>query len=523
RLRRDIGTEYEYSNIAVALLGHVLERVAGAPYEQLVQERILRPVGMSLSSTKVEGPLREWMTVGHDERGFVAPYRGWPDLPAMGALRSNAEDLLRFVAANVRPPASQLGRALRTSHEARYSANPNTDIGLNWHIQKFGDRKIIGHGGATAGFRAFVGFDPEANVGVVALANYPAALADLVLHLINPNVPLSGATVAERIEIDLAEPVLRRYVGEYEARPAFVINVTLENGALFAQATGQSKLPIFPESETTFFYRAVNAQISFTRDSAGTVTGLVRHQGGREQPARRRVAPGIPLASVEDTAALPGRKTVIPSRLLRGDRAIRIVTPAGYELSQSSRYPVLYVLESGRPMHHAAPVAASIARAQNAPELIVVNVAGVPASAQRGAFTKFLSDELQPWIAREYRTAPFNVVVGNAELLARTTGFQATVAIGSDFSARGSFRGNQQPAAPPSDLHIALGESLKWIFDGWALPDITGLATQPGGGGVGHDRGALRETVRGLRLPGDPERRIRGRRGDSARPAAPLR
>jgi CubicO group peptidase (beta-lactamase class C family) len=64
-LRRDIGSEYEYSNIAVALLGHVLERAAGATYEQLLQERILGPLGMRMTSTRVEGALRDWMTVGH--------------------------------------------------------------------------------------------------------------------------------------------------------------------------------------------------------------------------------------------------------------------------------------------------------------------------------------------------------------------------------------------------------------------------------------------------------------------------
>ena len=486
QLRRDIGSEYEYSNIAVALLGHLIERVAGAPYEQLVQERILRPLGMSMTSTKVEGPIREWMAVGHDERGFVAPYRGWHDLPAMGALRSNAEDLLRFIAANTGPPESRLERVMRSAHEVRNSVNPNADIGLNWQIMKFGSRKIIAHGGATQGFRAFIGFDPDTRVGAVALANYPAAMADLVLHLINPNIPLSGAAVAERVEIDLPETVLRRYVGDYELRPAFAINVTLENGALFAQATGQGKLPIFPESETKFFYRAVNAQISFTRDATGAVTGLVLHQGGREQPARRRVAPGVPLASAEETAAaLPGRKVSIPSRLLGGERALRILTPPGYELSQSTRYPVLYVLETERPLHHAATVARSMAQSQNAPEMIVVHVHGAPSAAERTAYVKFLSDELQPWVAREYRTVPFAVLVGRADLLAATTAFQAEVAIGADHTARGSFRGRQQqqPSAGSADPHAALGESLKWLFDGWALPDITDLAAQPGGAG----------------------------------------
>ncbi len=97
------------------------------------------------------------------------------------------------------------------------------------------------------------------------------------------------AITAERVEIRVAESVLRSYVGEYEFTPNAVITISVENGALFAQLTGQPKAPVFPESETKFFYRATNAQISFTKDQGGAVTGLILHQsGGRTNQARRR-------------------------------------------------------------------------------------------------------------------------------------------------------------------------------------------------------------------------------------------
>jgi serine-type D-Ala-D-Ala carboxypeptidase/endopeptidase len=484
QLRRDIGSEYEYSNIAVALLGHVIERVAGSSYEQLVQERILRPLGMSTSSTKMEGPVKEWLTVGHAESGKPAPYREWAELPGMGALRSNAEDMLRFVAASARPPDSPLGRALRLAHEPRNAVNANADIGLNWQIMKFGSRRIIGHGGATQGFRAFMGFDPDARVGAVILANYPASMSDIVLHLINPNVPLTGAPTEERVQIDLADNVLKQYVGDYELRPAFTINVTFENGALFAQATAQSKLPIFPESETKFFYRAVNAQLAFTRDASGAVTGLVLHQGGREQAARRRTTPGVPIASAQEIeAALPGRKVTIPSKLVKGERALRIATPPGYELSQSTRFPVLYVLETDKPLHHASTVIGSMARGQTAPDMLVVHVSGVPAASEHRAFSRFLTEELQPWVAREYRTAPFTVLVGSTSVLNATTEFQVEIAFAADGAARTSFRGREQTTPPSADPHAVLGTSLQSLFEGWALPDMTKLAMLPGGTG----------------------------------------
>ena len=73
-------------------------------------------------------------------------------------------------------------------------------------------------------------------------------------------------------------------MGVYEARPETGFTVTLEYDQLFAQFTGQSALPIFPESESDFFYRAVDARISFQRDAAAEVVRLVLHQNGRDTP-----------------------------------------------------------------------------------------------------------------------------------------------------------------------------------------------------------------------------------------------
>ena len=63
--------------------------------------------------------------------------------------------------------------------------------------------------------------------------------------------------------------------------------MTLEDGALFMQATAQPKFPVFAESEVKFFLRVVDAQVSFTKDDSGAVTGLILHQNGANQPGRK--------------------------------------------------------------------------------------------------------------------------------------------------------------------------------------------------------------------------------------------
>jgi hypothetical protein len=96
----------------------------------------------------------------------------------------------------------------------------------------------------------------------------------------------TGAT--EPVEVSVPESVLREYVGRYELASGAILAITLEDGGLHAQLTGQRRVAIFADSESTFFFRQTNARISFTREAAGAVTGLVLHQsGGRQNPARK--------------------------------------------------------------------------------------------------------------------------------------------------------------------------------------------------------------------------------------------
>jgi D-alanyl-D-alanine carboxypeptidase len=70
--------------------------------------------------------------------------------------------------------------------------------------------------------------------------------------------------------------------------PGVIMTITLDNRRLFTQLANQRPVEIFAESESRFFSRASNAQITFTRDAAGVVTGLVLHQsGGRADPGRK--------------------------------------------------------------------------------------------------------------------------------------------------------------------------------------------------------------------------------------------
>lgn len=90
-----------------------------------------------------------------------------------------------------------------------------------------------------------------------------------------------------RNEVKVDAKVLEQYVGRYELAPGIAFDVKLQDGQLRVQLTGQPRFPVFPESETKFFYKVVEAQLTFVKGDDGKVTSLILHQGGIDQTARR--------------------------------------------------------------------------------------------------------------------------------------------------------------------------------------------------------------------------------------------
>lgn len=190
-LRRDIGAEFEYSNLAVGLMGHALARAAGTDYETLVKDRILGPLGMTRSGITLDAPMRARMVKGHNQAGAVVPNWDLPALEGAGALRSNMVDMLAFLDANMGEASSDLERSMRDSHVARADAGPGGRIGLNWIIREVAESSIVWHNGGTGGFRTFMGFDPRSGVGAVVLTNSGHGADDIGFHVLNPSLPLA--------------------------------------------------------------------------------------------------------------------------------------------------------------------------------------------------------------------------------------------------------------------------------------------------------------------------------------------
>lgn len=166
RPRHRPGARVRYSNFGVGLLGQLLANAAGRDYQDLVIDRVCRPLGMT--NTRVV-PDATYAT-GH-RRGRPVPPWEMGALAAAGVLRSNATHLLGYLHAQLHPQTTPLDAALRAVQQPRVPAKGKDRICLAWNYRAFRDYDLFFHSGATRGFTAFVGFSPQAKTGVAALAN----------------------------------------------------------------------------------------------------------------------------------------------------------------------------------------------------------------------------------------------------------------------------------------------------------------------------------------------------------------
>lgn len=186
------GSCHAYQNVAYDAASEVVERATGLPYREAARRMLFRPLGMTGASLSLEE------LVGAES--WARPHRGSPPrplepepdyyrVPAAGGVNGSIKDLALWMAAqmgaspqvlaprtleNLQSPRARTGgedRRMRRWRErlgdARYA--------LGWRVYNYAGRKVVGHRGAVAGYRAFILFDPERRSGVAGLWNSSSA------------------------------------------------------------------------------------------------------------------------------------------------------------------------------------------------------------------------------------------------------------------------------------------------------------------------------------------------------------
>jgi hypothetical protein len=128
---------------------------------------------------------------------------------------------------------------------------------------------------------------PDDQMTIVVLANYAQSNAGRIARdVLAISLGQPYEMPVQRVAIKVDPATFDAFVGRYELRPDFIMTVTREGDRLMTQATGQQKIEMFPESESKFFAKVLDAQITFVKEG-GAVTHLILHQNGQQQRAAR--------------------------------------------------------------------------------------------------------------------------------------------------------------------------------------------------------------------------------------------
>jgi CubicO group peptidase (beta-lactamase class C family) len=183
KLNREPGARYEYSNLAVGLLGVILERVCGKPYEQLAQEIICQPLQMKNTGITLTREDSSRFALGYNLQLQAVHSWEFQSFAGAGAIRSCVDDMLLYAKAQISKDNTPLEQAIQLTHQPTFSYEENK-VGLGWHIFILDGKNYLAHDGQTGGYACSMIFNPESGKAVVILTNASAGPGKLSVDLI---------------------------------------------------------------------------------------------------------------------------------------------------------------------------------------------------------------------------------------------------------------------------------------------------------------------------------------------------
>jgi CubicO group peptidase (beta-lactamase class C family) len=295
------GTKHEYSNTGYLLLASIIEKVSGRSYGAYLDQKIFKPLGMthSLVYNRRYAPRK----VDHYALGYVTNdslhKKVLPDsfpptsyvynldgIVGDGAVNSTVNDLLKWdnalytdklLPANKRKELFESGR-LKNDSLAHY--------GFGWFIKDKPDgTKTVSHSGGWPGYITYIERDLQTHRTIIMLQNTSdGVIPKKEVRLLMEGKPIPPAEVLK--EILVSEDILSFYTGQYQLDAEFILTITREGQQLYAQATGQGKIPIYASSETKFFNKDVAVTMEFIKEEE-KIKEMIFQQGGTTIAAPR--------------------------------------------------------------------------------------------------------------------------------------------------------------------------------------------------------------------------------------------
>lgn len=281
------GSNFYYSNSNYLLLGYIIEDLTGKTYYNALRSMILEPLGMKNTGCDFAGLKSKNKALGYfsidDGKGDSAPVIDSSVSFAAGCIYTTVSDLNKWATAIHRKQllTEEDWKLVTTVYKENY--------GYGWMLGEAMGKKSIGHNGGIHGFVSNMFLMPDDASTIIMISNKMddehAQVRRNITAILNDKKP----DVQEfRKEVKLNPVYLKDYIGVYTLAPGFEIAITQDGDALYAQATGQKKLRLYAERKDFFFFKVVDAQISFMRNDANVVDKLGLRQNGRIMNAPKK-------------------------------------------------------------------------------------------------------------------------------------------------------------------------------------------------------------------------------------------
>jgi CubicO group peptidase (beta-lactamase class C family) len=301
-LNFDPGAENLYSNTGYTLLAVIVERVSGQSFRDYTEANIFKPLGMTNTHFHddheriVKNRAYSYSSTGAGG-GFKAAPLNYANVGAT-SLFTTAEDLARWVINFEDKKIGGVDVVKQMQQQGVLNSGKQLSYAFGLGIGPYRGLNTVGHAGGDAAYRSFTFWFPDQRFGVVVLSNYgslnPQQMAMKIadLYLADKLAPEPAKPpAAERTAVKVDPAILEVYAGRYLLDGRTLVIISKEGDKLMGQPGNSPKAELIPQSETTFFVKEANSEVTFERDEKGNVVRFAMKSGSQNESAKRLNSP----------------------------------------------------------------------------------------------------------------------------------------------------------------------------------------------------------------------------------------
>lgn len=283
------GQRYSYNNSGYFLLGLIIEKITGRPYESVVRELIFNPLGMTDSGFDFLSLPDSLKARGYEfldsERTVLYEHYDSTFAYSAGSIYSTIVDLYKWA------KAISTKRIL-SAKSWKLAFTPKIDsYGYGWMTGQFAGQRYVRHSGGYPGYMSEFIHYPDKDLTIILLNNFGTYGENvwsvaMGISSIAFNQPYDNWKL--RTEVNVDGKILQRYVGTYKFSNNRNIVIKLQDHHLFSEVPGLPPMRLYAENEHIFYLQNFNTEYRFTLDESANVLKLIIHEHGRDYQCDRR-------------------------------------------------------------------------------------------------------------------------------------------------------------------------------------------------------------------------------------------